>query len=320
MMSDAVSRDGVEHEDHGHAHIPSERKVTRPLIIAFTITICFAVFELVGGWLSGSLGLMSDSGHMFTDALALALSLGAAIISTRESTDRQTFGFLRVEIVVALVNGIALMAISAFILYESYQRYLTPHPIDGPLMLGVAVIGLGANIVGALVLRGHSHSNLNVRSAFIHVLGDLLSSIGVIVAAVLIMLFNVQMADPIISAVIGLVIIYSAIGVVRQSLNVLLEFAPPHVKTEDVRAALLQVEGVIEVHDLHMWTLASGIYSMSGHIVVNDRPISACSCIVEECAEVLREKFQFSHTTLQLESTACDLNACYFRNGKKDDR
>lgn len=310
-----------EHHDDdrpstGHVHLPSNRKVTRPLLLAFAITCSFAVFELVGGWLSGSLGLISDSGHMFTDALALALSLGAAIISTRRSTDSKTFGFLRVEIVVALVNGIALIAVSAFILYESYQRYLEPHPIDGPLMLGVAVVGLAANIFGAIVLRGHSHDNLNVRSAFLHVLGDLLSSVGVIVAAVLIMMFNFQVADPIISAVIGIVIIYSAIGVVRQSLNVLLEFAPPHVKIEDVRAALLQVEGVVEVHDIHMWTLASGIYSMSGHIVVNDQPVSTCSCIVQKCAETLQEKFQFSHTTLQLESTACDQNSCYFKNGK----
>lgn len=305
-----------DHPRNGHTHIPSNRRVTRPLILAFAITCSFAVFELIGGWLSGSLGLISDSGHMFTDALALALSLGAAIISTRGSTDRHTFGFLRVEIVVALINGIALIGVSAFILYESYQRYLAPHPIDGPLMLGVAVVGLAANIMGAFVLRSHSHDNLNVRSAFLHVIGDLLSSVGVIVAAVLIMLFNVQIADPIISAVIGLVIIYSAIGIVRQSLSVLLEFAPSHVRVEDVRAALLNVEGVIEVHDIHMWTLASGIYSMSGHVVVDDRPISACSCIVEECTEILREKFRFSHTTLQLESTACDQNSCCFKNGK----
>jgi cobalt-zinc-cadmium efflux system protein len=310
------------HEEHeedviGHAHLPSESKVTRPLILAFTITVSFAVFELVGGWLSGSLGLMSDSGHMFTDALALALSLGAAIVSTRESTDRQTFGYLRVEIVVALVNGIVLIAVSALILYESYQRYLQPHPIDGPLMLGVAAVGLVANMLGAMTLRTHSHDNLNVRGAFLHVLGDLLSSVGVIIAAVLILMFNLQIADPIISVVIGIVIMYSAIGVVRQSLNVLLEFAPSHVQGEDIKEALLKVEGVVEVHDIHMWTLASGVHAMSGHVVVKDQPVSACGCIIEECEEILRHRFKFSHTTLQLESRSCDLNACYFKkNGK----
>jgi len=301
-----------------HDHLPSESKVTRPLILALTITISFAVFELVGGWLSGSLGLMSDSGHMFTDALALALSLGAAIISTRESTERQTFGFLRVEIVVALINGIVLIAVSAIILYESYQRYLEPHPIDGPLMLGVAAVGLVANLLGALTLRGHTHDNLNVKGAFLHVLGDLLSSVGVIIAAVLILLYNIQIADPIISAVIGVVIMYSALGVVRQSLVVLLEFAPSHVEAEEIKNALLKVEGVVEVHDIHMWTLASGVHAMSGHIVVRDQPVSACGCIIEECEGLLRHRFKFSHTTLQLESQSCDLNACYFKkNGKE---
>ncbi|OPY33083.1 MAG: zinc transporter ZitB [Methanomassiliicoccales archaeon PtaU1.Bin124] len=308
-----------EHEEHVHEHLPSERKVTRPLIFAFTITICFAVFELFGGLFSGSLGLVSDSGHMFTDALALALSLGAAIISTRESTDKQTFGYLRVEIVAALANGIVLIIVSAFILYGAYQRYLEPHPIDGALMLGVAVIGLGANVIGAFVLHGHSHDNLNVKGAFLHVLGDLLSSVGVIVAAILIFLFNFREADPIISAVIGVVIMYSALGVVRQALIVLLEFAPSHVQADEIRDELMKVDGVVEVHDIHMWTLASGIHAMSGHIVVKDQPVSACSCIVQECEELLRHRFKFSHTTLQLESNVCDVNACYFRTRKDDE-
>ena len=316
-MVEKMSEDHDEHEGHVHEHLPSERKVTRPLIFAFTITLCFAVFELFGGFLSGSLGLVSDSGHMFTDALALALSLGAAIISTRESTSSRTFGYLRVEIVVALINGIVLIAVSAFILYEAYQRYLEPHPIDGALMLGVAVIGLVANVIGAYILRGHSHDNLNIRGAFLHVLGDLLSSVGVIVAAILIFLFNLRIADPIISAVIGVVIMYSALGVVRQSLNVLLEFAPSHVESEEIRKELMKVSGVVDVHDIHMWTLASGVHAMSGHVVVTDQPVSACSCIIDECEEILRHKFKFSHTTLQLESESCDINACYFKkNGE----
>jgi cobalt-zinc-cadmium efflux system protein len=308
-----------EEGDHGedgrdHDHLSNERKVTRPLVLALAITGGFALFELVGGLLSGSLGLVSDSGHMFTDALALALSLGAAIIATREPTERHTFGFLRVEIVVALINGIALIAVSAFILYESYQRMQQPHPIDAPLMLTVAVIGLIANMFGVIVLREGSHRNLNIKGAFLHVMGDLLSSVGVIVAAVLIFLFDWKIADPIISAVIGVVIMYSAIGVIRQSLNVLLEFAPAHLEVEDIRKELLGVPGVVEVHDIHMWSLTSGVYSMSGHIVVEDQTLSSCSCIVSQCEDVLRERFKFSHTTLQLESTRCEVKACYFKN------
>ena len=308
-------------EGHGHEQLPVQRAVTKPLVLALAITASFAVFELVGGWLSNSLALISDAGHMFTDVLALALSLGAAIIALREPTEKQTFGYLRVEIVAALINGMALAVLAVIIIYEAFVRFQDPQDIDAELMLMVASIGLVANLSSALVLRKHSHENLNVKGAFIHVLGDTLSSVGVIFAAVLIILFDLVEADPLISAVIGVVIFYNAIGVVRQSLNILLEFTPAHIDVEEVRAELLKVKGVNEVHDLHFWTIASGVYSMSGHIVVEDQPISSCSCIISACEEVLREKFHFSHTTLQLESTACSIDACVFRpnnNSKKN--
>ncbi|MCE5295777.1 MAG: cation diffusion facilitator family transporter [Euryarchaeota archaeon] len=310
--------EGHDRGGHGHGHLPNGRSVTKPLVFAFAVTCSFAVFELVGGWFSGSLALLSDSGHMFTDALALALSLAAAIIATRESTERQSFGYLRVEIVVALLNGIALIAISGYILFESYQRYNDPQDIEAPLMLGVALVGLVANIISLSVLRGRTHENLNVKGAFLHIAGDLLSSVGVIVAAILIYLYDLTIADPVISAVIGLVIMYSAVGIVKDSMSVLLEFAPGHVKAEEVRDALLKVEGVIEVHDIHMWTLSSGIHAISAHVVVEDRPISACSCVLRECEEVLRHRFDFSHVTIQLEATACELDACFFKGKDRD--
>jgi cobalt-zinc-cadmium efflux system protein len=306
-------------EGHGHELLPTQRAVTKPLVLALAITAAFAVFELVGGWLSNSLALISDAGHMFTDVLALALSLGAAIIALREPTDKQTFGYLRVEIVAALLNGIALAVLAAIIIYEAFIRFQQPQDIDAELMLMVASIGLVANLTSAFVLRKHSHDNLNVKGAFIHVLGDTMSSVGVIVAALLIIFFGLVEADPIISAIIGVIILFNAIGVVRQALNILLEFTPGHIEVEEVRSELMKVEGVEEVHDLHFWTIASGVYSMSGHIVVKDQPISACSCIISACEEVLRERFHLSHTTLQLESSACGIDACVFRsnNGNK---
>jgi len=307
-------------EGHGHDLLPTQRTVTKPLVLALAITAAFAVFELVGGWLSNSLALISDAGHMFTDVLALALSLGAAIIAMREPTEKQTFGYLRVEIVAALLNGIALAVLAGIIIYEAFIRFQQPQDIDAELMLMVASIGLVANLTSALVLRKHSHDNLNVKGAFMHVLGDTMSSVGVIVAALLIIYFDLVEADPIISAIIGVIILFNAMGVVRQALNILLEFAPTHIEADEVRDELLKIEGVIEVHDLHFWTIASGVFSMSGHIVVKDQPISACSCIITACEDLLRERFHFSHTTLQLESTTCGLNSCVFKknNNKRN--
>lgn len=300
-------------EDHaGHVHRP-HGGATKPLMIALVITVAFALVEAIGGWLSGSLALISDSGHMFTDALALALSLWAGYVATRAGSERQTFGLLRVEILVALVNGVALAAVSLYIMYEAFLRLQEPPEIQSGLMLGVAVAGLAANLAGVLILREGARENLNVKGAFMHIFGDLLSSVGVIVAALLVFLFGLYIADPAISLVISVIILYGSYRIVSQSIYVLLEFAPGSVDLGEVRAELMKVKGVIGVHDLHAWTIASGVYALSAHIQVEDQPVSACSCVVKDCERVLREGFGISHATLQLESTACDDEACYFR-------
>lgn len=304
-----------EHESHFHA---KPRRVTRPLMLALGITITFALVEVVGGFLSGSLALISDSGHMFTDALALALSLWAGYVATRMASERQTFGLLRVEILVALVNGITLVGVSLIIMYEAVLRLQSPAVIQGELMLVIATIGLVANLAGVIVLRERAQENLNVKGAFLHVLGDLLSSVGVIVAALLIFFFDLRLADPVISLAISVIILYGAYRIVSQSVYILLEFAPGNVDLLEVKAELMKVSGVIDVHDLHAWTLASGIYALSAHIQVEDQPVSACSCIIRECEALLREKFEISHTTLQLESLACEVDACFFRQSKED--
>jgi len=299
-----------EHENHAQMN---NRGVTRPLKIALAITITFAIVELVGGLVSDSLALISDSGHMFTDALALALSLWAGYISTRIANERQTFGLLRVEILVALVNGVALAALSLFIIYEAILRIQEPVSVEAPLMLTVAVIGLAANIAGFLVLREKAVENLNVKGAFLHVLGDLLSSLGVIVAAVLIYFFDLQIADPVISVAIGAIILYGASRIVAQSAYILLEFVPGTIDLAKVKTKIVAVPGVVDVHDIHAWTLGSGIYALSAHIQVEDRPVSACSCIIKECERLLRDDFNISHSTLQLEYEACQDEVCVFR-------
>lgn len=300
----------VEHEGHIHTE---PRAATKPLLLALGITVTFALFELVGGLASGSLALISDSGHMFTDTLALALSLWAGYVATRIANERQTFGLLRVEILVALINGVVLVAVSLFIMYEAVLRLQNPMPIEGGLMLIVAVIGLVANLAGVIILREKAKDNLNVKGAFLHVLGDLLSSVGVIVAAVLVYLFDFQQADPIISIAISIIILYGSFRIISQSVYILLEFAPGNVDLVEVRTELMKVNGVIDVHDLHAWTLASGVYALSAHIQVVDQPLSTCSCVIQECESILREKFKMSHTTLQLESLACEVDTCFFK-------
>ena len=319
MSSSSCANQSGVHEHEGHVH-HEPRGLSRPLLLALAITVTFALVELVGGMLSGSLALISDSGHMFTDALALTLSLWASYVATRMANERQTFGLLRVEILVALVNGVVLVGVSLFIIYEAVVRLQSPQPIEGGLMLAIAVIGLVANLAGVLILREKAQENLNVKGAFLHVLGDLLSSVGVIVAAILVYLFDLQQADPVISIAISVIILYGSYRIISQSVYILLEFAPGNVNLAEVRNELLKVEGVVDVHDLHAWTLASGIYALSAHIQVMDQPLSTCSCVVHDCEKVLREKFNISHTTLQLESQACEVEACFFKkpNGGED--
>ena len=301
-----------DHPDHAAG------AVMRPLMLATAITATFTVVELVGGWLSGSLALLSDAGHMFTDTLALGLSLAAVRIAMRPATEERTFGSMRAEILAAFVNGATLVLISLLIFYESIGRLLHPRAVDAPLMLGVAVAGLVANAAGVYILRDRSEDNLNVRGAMWHMFGDLLSSVGVIVGAVLIMLFDLRAADPVLSIIIGAIILVGAWKLVTQSTAILLESVPSHLKLEDVRAALLAVEGVEDVHDLHVWTLSSGFYAMSGHIVVKDRPVSDCSGLIATSEGLLKERFGISHTTIQVECRTCEVDACVFKSVERE--
>ena len=286
------------------------RATSKALLLALAITLSFGFVELVGGLISGSLALVSDAGHMFTDVVALSLSVWASYVVLRQPNERQTFGFVRVEILIALVNGIVLAATSFIIMYEAIQRIQNPVGIEAPLMLLVAIIGLIANIAGVLILKERAEENLNVKGASMHIFGDMLSSFGVIIGAVLIYLFDLRIADPINSILISLVILYSAYKVIKQATYVLLEFAPGEVDRIKVREEMKKVPGVLEVEDVHIWTLGSGIYAMSAHVLVADKPVSACSCIVKECEEMLRVKFKISHSTLQLEYQACETEAC----------
>lgn len=240
------------------------------LLWVLGITAVFMVAELVGGILSGSLALLADAGHMLTDVAALALSVFAMRLARRPPSMRRTFGYVRLEILAALVNGAALLVIAGLILVEAWQRFRIPVEVDGALLLGVATLGLGVNVTGALLLHRHAHDNLNVRGAYLHVLGDLLGSVGAMAAGIVILTTGWAPIDPAVSIVIALLILWGAWSLVRDAAEILLESAPAHVDMDSILADLAGIEGLDQVHDVHVWTLTSGFVALSAHGVIDD--------------------------------------------------
>jgi cobalt-zinc-cadmium efflux system protein len=295
--------DGHDH-DHGHRDQPAERVNRRPLAIAFAITIVFLIAEVIGGLLTNSLALLADAGHMATDVAALALALFAVWLARRPATPERSFGFYRAEVLAALVNAATLVAISFYIFWEAWQRIGEPPEVDSGPMLAVAIAGLGANAASAWVLMrggGHEH-NLNTRGAFLHVIGDMLGSVGAIAAALVMLVTGWYLADPILSAGIGGLILWSSWRLLRESVEVLLETAPRHLDVTEVCDALRGVAGVADVHDIHVWTVTSGLVAMSGHVEVSGmRPWTE---VLPDLAKVLQERFDIAHATLQPEASA----------------
>ena len=288
---------------HNHEH--ANHAAGRSLKITLGLVLVIMVAEIIGGVLSNSLALLSDAGHMLTDALALGLSLFAMNLARRPATPTRTFGYHRAEIMAALANGTILVLISAFIFYEAAQRFSALPTVKTPLMIAVAGIGLAANIIGILLLRSGRRKSINVRAAFWHVAGDTLSSVGVIIAGVIIYFTGWYIADPILAVVIGVIILWSAVRIVKESVDILLESVPPHVKIEDVSNAVKKVDGVADLHDVHIWTITSGIYALSAHLSIADQTVSQSCDIVTKVNAVLAEEFNITHTTLQLECESC---------------
>ena len=249
---------------------PLRQESRRRLTLVLGITAAVMVAEAVGGWLAHSLALLADAGHMLADVAALGLSLVVAYLAQRPATAERTFGLLRLEIVAALVNGAALLAISLGIALEALQRFRAPSQVHGALLLGVAAVGLVANVAGAAILhRGHHHS-LNQRGAYLHIVGDVLGSAGALAAGAIILATGWVQADPLISVLIAVLILGSAWRLVKESTDILLEAAPGHIALADVHDRIASIAGVASVHDLHVWTVTSGVIAMSGHMVVQN--------------------------------------------------
>ena len=275
------------------------------LFISLAVTAAFVVFEAIAGFRAGSLALLSDAGHNFTDAFALLLAAIGVYLESRPADHIKTYGYERAGVLVAFVNAITLIALAGFLIYESYRRLIHPQPVAESIMIAVAAVGLAVNL-GIAYGIGHRH-DLNLRAAWIHMMGDAASSAGIIAGAVAIRLTGWMAIDPVLSLLIAVGIVWSAWGIIKDSLNILLEGLPKGLKLSDVLSDVGRVEGVIDVHDLHIWSLGAEAHALSCHVLIEDMPPSSSDCILRRINEVLRERFRIHHTTIQFEHTRCAL-------------
>lgn len=273
---------------------------TLRLKLALAISCIYFFAELIGGFLTNSLALLSDAGHMLSDIAALALSLFAFRIAKRPATVSSTYGYHRAEILAALFNGLTLWLIVGVIFTAAYNRFLDPPAVASYGMLIVASLGLVVNVVAGAVLYGSHHHNLNLRGAFLHVVSDALGSVGAIAASVIMLFTGWYVADPVISILIGLLILHSSWNLVKESLSVLMQAVPKGIRLEDVQQALEEVEGVSKVHDLHVWAVTSDIFTLSAHAVVENG--GDFHQVLNGIEDTLKERFNIEHTTIQLET------------------
>jgi len=266
-----------------------------------SLTLLYMIAEAIGAWWTGSLALLADAGHMFTDVAALALALTAVWFGSRPATSKKTFGYYRLEIIAALVNGVALVVISLFIFYGAYGRWLEPPVVKSGPMIAVAAGGLAVNLICAWILHGHDEIDLNIRGAWMHVMGDALGSVAAILAGVCMWLFGWYAADALFSVVISLLIIWGSVRLIRESTNVLLEGTPAHINLAAVEDEILATAGVSDVHDLHVWTITSGREALSAHVIHGDSISQAA--LLRELRTKLHDRFGVDHLTIQMETS-----------------
>jgi cobalt-zinc-cadmium efflux system protein len=271
------------------------------LMLSFAVTTAVAVIEAVGGILSNSISLVSDAVHMFTDVMAIGLSLFAITMAARSHFGAMTFGYHRAEVLVALANGVALAVISLWVLYEAFLRVMSPRIIDAPLLLLTAGIGLAGNLVVMFLLKHHADKSINIHSAFIHVVYNTISSVAVITTGFIALNTGITIVDPLVAFLIAGLVARSAYSIVRSSTLILLEGAPSELDIREILATLKELDGVVDVHDLHVWTISSGMDALSGHVVIRDQMLSESSKLLSKINTVLAERYNITHTTIQME-------------------
>ncbi len=272
---------------------------------ALILTSLILAIEFAGGLWTRSLALLSDAAHVLLDILALAMSYIALRLASLPPDDRYTYGFHRVQVLAALINGATLLLVAFGILKEAWERFLTPEVILAGPMLIVALVGLAVNLIVTMILRRHEHHDLNVRSAFLHVLGDTLSSVGLVIAGTIIFFTNWFWVDPLISTLIVLIILVGSVRLLRETVPILIEGMPSGIRASQIVDAMLQVQGVQGVHDLHVWTISPGFVALSAHVVLADQALSQAQSIMENLKRILSSKFGIEHTTIQFECESC---------------
>ena len=289
---------------HSHGHVHGTGKVLRYSLYA---TVLFVVVEFMAGVQAQSLALLSDAGHNLTDALALLLALFGVWLGSKPADERKTYGYNRGGVLAAFVNALTLILLSGYLLYESYERLLAPEPVKEITMIVVASLGLLLNAGILFGLRKSSHNDLNIRAASVHMLGDALGSIAIVIGAIVIRYTGWYSVDPILSFLIALLIIWSAIDIIRDSLNILLEGIPKGMDLQEVCRAMCTVSGIEDVHDVHVWSIGSATHALSCHALIGDMPPSESNCILKSLKELLADRFHIHHTTIQFEHAGCEL-------------
>lgn len=276
------------------------------------------IMEVGGGIYTNSLALISDAGHVLIDLLALLLAYFAMRLSKRASTKEFTYGFYRAEILAAIANGIILIFLTLYIFYQSYRRFLTPQRINGPEMFIIAVIGLAANLYVVIRMQGDEKQNLNIRGAYLHVLSDTVSSIGVVIAGIFIIVTGNYIFDPIMSALIGVFILVSCLRLIRESTHILMEAVPEHIDLLKVSNDIRKIPSVKEVHDLHIWSIASDVYALSAHVLIDTKDVNSLNKIITKINDMLKSTYNITHTVIQTECEqcvnsegTCDRNTCF---------
>jgi cobalt-zinc-cadmium efflux system protein len=294
---------------HSHSH---NTETGRVLWWSLLATALFVIVEFIAGMRAHSLALLSDAGHNFTDALALLLAWFGFYLQTKPANETKTYGYHRAGVLTAFVNALTLVAIAAWIFYESYARLVRPQPVHETVMMAVAAAGLVLN--GGIMwgLRFARHHDINIRSAFVHMLGDLLGSFGIVVGAIAIRYTGWVQVDPILSILIGVLIVWTAWDIIKESLNILLEGLPSGLDLQAVSSAMREVEGVLDVHDLHIWCLGSNTRALSCHVLIEDLPPSTSEHTLRHLNDLLCERFRIGHTTVQFEHMNCPVseNGC----------
>ena len=294
-----------------HLHVPQNTQATRRLALSLGITAAFVVIEALAGWRANSLALLTDAAHNFTDVLALGLSWFAMWLTTQPARSGRTYGHQRAGILAALVNSTTLAIISIGVFYEAYQRFIAPPEVQADILVGVGFIAFLVNAVTAWLVHKGSDHDLNLRSAFVHLMGDVLSTIGAVIAGVLILFTGWDVLDPLVSVLIGVLILWNAWTILRETLDILLENAPRDVDMPSLTNDLLAVDGVRGLHHVHVWSINRSLRALSAHVLTDDISLSRGALVQQAINEVLFHKYNIGHATLQLECAECDPDVMY---------